>query len=96
MQVIYPMKQLTLLEFTPKDFHFARCMAARAGRTDENFVYTSTSAINGVEYLSRDNEDKNKFAIIKTKELGFLLIKDLADLKATDLKSVEDKCMANS
>ena len=76
--------KLTMLPFGDRDFKVAKEIAALRNRRDDNRVYTSTSTIIGLEYLSRFNGDTNKFTIIKTEELGFLVIQDLEDLGARD------------
>lgn len=76
--------QLTTLDFTDKDFDAAAAIAKANGRDDENCTYTTTSSIIGLHYLCRFDGDSKVFSIVKTKELGFLVIKDLEDMGIRD------------
>lgn len=71
---------LTMLPFEDEDFEIAAAIAKSKGRADENCIYTTTSEIIGMQWLSRFNRDNIVFSVIKTKELGFLVIQDLIDL----------------
>jgi hypothetical protein len=78
---------LTQLEFEGKDFKKAERIAASLGYTQ--FAYTSTSALWGM-FCMRDNPEyakpgaaKHNGCIIKTRELGFLFVQDLEDLRMT-------------
>jgi hypothetical protein len=77
-------KLITQKTFDNRDFLTARLIAARLGRNDNNCVYTSTSNLIGLQYLKRNNEDK-QFFIIKTVELGFMVVSDLEDINCSDL-----------
>ena len=75
---------LTMLPFEECDNDAAEAIAKANGRDDDNCAYTSTSAIIGLEYFRRWQGDTKTFCIIKTKELGFLVIKDLEDMNIRD------------
>ena len=76
---------LTQLEFTPKDHRTAARIAARLGY--KQTAYTSTSALWGLfclpenpEYARVNGGPTQGACIIKTKELGFLIVQDTEDI----------------
>ena len=75
---------LTQLEFSEADFPIAERVAKRLGYTQT--AYTSTSALWGLFCLPENPATAKKgqatrgACIIKTQELGFLVVKDLEDL----------------
>jgi len=77
---------LTQIEFSARDFDTAAEMAKRLGYTQT--AYTSTSALIGLFCLA-DNARHRAGCIIKTRELGFLFVADLEDLKFHDLHERE-------
>ena len=77
------MTNLTQLPFTDNDYNTAEKIAARLGRKD-NFAYTSHSDLIGFTCPRRFAADK-ELSIIKTKELGFLIVQTLEDAGLCDL-----------
>ena len=74
---------LTQLEFKGDDFKNAEKIALKLGYGN-NTVYTSTSALIGLFCLidgKQYKRGKKTGCIIKTKELGFLFVQDLEELK---------------
>jgi hypothetical protein len=70
---------LTQLEFTSDDHDVSDRIARHLGYTQT--AYTSTSALWGLFCLRDSAQDRKPEAcIIKTRELGFLVVSDLEDL----------------
>lgn len=81
-------QQLTQIEFTQADHKIAQEIGRRLGYTQ--MAYTSTSALWGY-FCMAENPEHSKgptepLVIIKTKELGFLIVKDLEDCRFYDLQ----------
>lgn len=75
---------LTQVEFDEADFELAEKVAKRLGYTQT--AYTSTSALWGLFCLRDHAKDRKPEAcIIKTKELGLLVVSNLEDLQLHDL-----------
>lgn len=74
---------LTQLEFTPDDHDTAERVARHLGYSQ--YSYTSTSALWGYFCLRDSDTDRKRPAcIIKTRELGMLVVQDLEDLGLND------------
>lgn len=77
-------QKLTQEEFQPEDFEIAERVARAMGY--EQTAYTSTSALWGLFCLGENPERArpgqciHEACIIKTRELGFLVVQDLEDL----------------
>lgn len=74
---------LTQQEFTRADHQASHRIARALGYSQ--FAYTSTSALIGLFCMAENPEHvpdgpRQPRAIIKTKELGFLVVQDLEDL----------------
>ena len=79
-----PTQPLTQLEFTPEDHETAERVARFLGYTQT--AYTSTSALWGLFCLRDSAADRKRPAcIIKTRELGMLVVQDLEDLGLNDI-----------
>lgn len=70
---------LKQIEFTPQDHAQAKVIASQLG-WGEDYSYTSTSVLIG---CFRNSKYGRGHIIIKTEELGFLVVSDLEDLKIT-------------
>lgn len=85
-----PTQTLTQEEFAPADFDAANEIARRLGY--EQTAYTTTSALWGL-FLINENPERWRGkpralqggCIIKTRELGLLVVQDLEALHMTDL-----------
>lgn len=82
-------KPLTQLEFRPQDFTIAQQLAERLGY--KQYPYTSTSDLIGL-YCLRENPERApagspqyNAVIIRTRELGIMVVQDLEDLRMDDL-----------
>jgi len=79
-----PTAVLTQLEFTPADHRIAERVAHRLGY--EQYAYTSTSALWGLFCLpenpatAKPGQATRHACIIKTRELGVLVVQNLEDL----------------
>lgn len=80
---------LTQIEFDEQDFEVAKEIARRLGRKD-NWAYTSTSALMGFDCPKRYSNDTG-MSIIKTKELGFMVVSTLEDINMHDIYTEEIK-----
>lgn len=86
-------QQLTQLEFTPEDHDISDRVAGALGY--EQTAYTSTSALWGLFCLpenpatARPGQPTHGACIIKTRELGFLVVQLLEDLAIEDDGSIE-------
>lgn len=79
-------QKLTMEEFREIDHDFAEKLAKRIGFTQT--AYTSTSALWGL-FCMPDRAGQREGCIIKTKELGFLFVSTVEDLKVHDLEDEE-------
>ena len=73
---------LTQLEFRGDDFDRAEAIARRLGYTQT--AYTSTSDLWGL-FCLKDRPGSRAACIVKTAELGWLVVSDLEDLNLFDL-----------
>lgn len=72
-------KSLTQLEFTESDHTTAEQIARRLWRNEDNWSYTSTSDLIGLQVNKRNSDDKG-FTIIKTFEFGFMVVSTMEDI----------------
>jgi hypothetical protein len=81
-------ENLTMVEMTEADIAFAERIANRLRYTQT--TYTTGSALLGLFCLRDSDKDRKPNAcVIKTKELGFMVVSDLEDLCLHDLAEEE-------